>query len=518
MTDAPKKLVTLEQLLELRQQWKEEHQQLVQCHGCFDIVHPGHIRYLKFAKRQGDLLLVSISADSVVNKGYERPYINEMLRAENLASFDFVDYVYIDRHDWAGPVLEDVKPDIYVKGKEYENNQHPAFLREKKLVESYGGKVLFSSGDVVYSSSFIIQQFQERFKLEQTKINFFCEQNDISLKQIEDCLTRFQNNKVLVLGAPIVDSYIHSDVSGVAAESPIMSVTPFHTEHYVGGAGLVACQIKALGAQATLFSAFNERHPHITKIYELLNEFHVPLHCLHIDNRPIYEKKRYIVENKKLLKVNEGSSFPLSTLEHQAFLEKLENVLPDFDAVVLTDFGYGMFGDDLVNKLLELFHEKKVLYYADVSSLGKSNVLKFKKSRTAFPTEQELRFCLGDTESGLSNLASRFFQTTGNHSLILTLGKKGAMAFLNEPNEKDHLPTYYLPSLAGHVMDTVGAGDSLLAVYMLSDLLGNSLPMSLYLGVALASLKVMQMGNSPLPLSEFYSFLESRPELRPEPK
>ena len=90
------KIVDLDRLLALRESLRREGRTLVQCHGCFDIVHPGHIRYLGFAKTQGDVLLVSLSSDRHVNKGYDRPFINENLRAENLAVLEFVDYVYID--------------------------------------------------------------------------------------------------------------------------------------------------------------------------------------------------------------------------------------------------------------------------------------------------------------------------------------------------------------------------------------------------------------------------------------
>ena len=94
---------------------------VVQCHGCFDIVHPGHLRYLEFASRQGDILVVTVTGDSQINKGDQRPYIPEELRAESLAALEFVDYVCVDRAPTAVDLLRAVKPDVYVKGREYEN-------------------------------------------------------------------------------------------------------------------------------------------------------------------------------------------------------------------------------------------------------------------------------------------------------------------------------------------------------------------------------------------------------------
>jgi len=147
------KIKTRDELKKIIQQHKKNGDIIVQCHGCFDVLHPGHIRYLQFAKSLGDILVVSITGDDFIYKGDDRPFIPEELRAEAVASLQFVDYVYLDYESWAGPILKYLKPDIYVKGKEYENIFTGRFGEERKIVESYGGKVYFGSGDVVFSSS-----------------------------------------------------------------------------------------------------------------------------------------------------------------------------------------------------------------------------------------------------------------------------------------------------------------------------------------------------------------------------
>ena len=90
-----KKIIPVDQLREIVQRAQAEGKVVVQCHGCFDILHPGHLRHLAWAKGQGDILIVSVSADKVVNKGFLRPYVPEGLRAENLAALEMVDYVSI---------------------------------------------------------------------------------------------------------------------------------------------------------------------------------------------------------------------------------------------------------------------------------------------------------------------------------------------------------------------------------------------------------------------------------------
>ena len=135
-----RKIVELATLLETLRTRRADGQTVVQCHGCFDIVHPGHVRYLEFASRQGDILVVTLTGDSEITKGDQRPYIPQELRAESLAALEFVDYVYIDPSPTAESVLEAIQPDVYVKGREYETSRDPRFLKERAAVESYGGR------------------------------------------------------------------------------------------------------------------------------------------------------------------------------------------------------------------------------------------------------------------------------------------------------------------------------------------------------------------------------------------
>ena len=154
-----RKIVTLAQLPQAATELRQTDRAIVHCHGCFDIVHPGHLRYLQFARQQGDALVVSLTSDDAIEKSDgTRPYVPQELRAETLASLEFVDLVVIADGPTAEPVIRALRPEIYIKGKEYEGSEHPGFVAEKDLVESLGGQVMFSSGDVVFSSTAILDE------------------------------------------------------------------------------------------------------------------------------------------------------------------------------------------------------------------------------------------------------------------------------------------------------------------------------------------------------------------------
>src|SRR2546428_5402460 len=128
------------------------------CHGVFDIVHPGHVRHLIYAKSKGDILVVSVTSDEHITKANVRPYVPEELRAINLAAFEMVDYVVIDRDPTPINTLRRIQPDYYAKGYEYmAAGIHPRTQEEMDVLESYGGEIIFTPGDVVYSSSQLIE-------------------------------------------------------------------------------------------------------------------------------------------------------------------------------------------------------------------------------------------------------------------------------------------------------------------------------------------------------------------------
>src|SRR3954464_16031684 len=103
---------TLEELLALRNAARADGRIVVHCHGCFDIVHPGHIHHLQYARSLGDMLIVSVSADTHVNKGVNRPLIPDDLRAASLAALECVDAVYLNPDPTAAELLEQLKPAI----------------------------------------------------------------------------------------------------------------------------------------------------------------------------------------------------------------------------------------------------------------------------------------------------------------------------------------------------------------------------------------------------------------------
>ncbi len=154
------KLTSLQELKKIIESLKEKGKKIVLANGCFDIIHAGHVRYLRDAKSRGDILIVALNSDRSVRllKGEGRPLMNELDRAEILSSFEFVDYIVIFDEKDVGNILLELKPHIHAKGSDYTKETVP----EREIVLSYGGKIAICGGKKIRSSSKIIKEISSK--------------------------------------------------------------------------------------------------------------------------------------------------------------------------------------------------------------------------------------------------------------------------------------------------------------------------------------------------------------------
>jgi rfaE bifunctional protein nucleotidyltransferase chain/domain len=157
-----KKLYSLSRLKTLIQAEKNRGKRIVLANGCFDLIHTGHIRYLREAKQRGDLLVLALNSDSSIRrlKGKGRPILDQQERVEILSTFSFVDYLTIFSEDNVEKILLALKPDIHAKGSDYTKETVP----EKETVKSYGGSIAIVGGDKINSTSQIINRIVSQRK------------------------------------------------------------------------------------------------------------------------------------------------------------------------------------------------------------------------------------------------------------------------------------------------------------------------------------------------------------------
>jgi len=153
------KVVILDELALQLRKLKLKGKKIVLCHGCFDLMHPGHIKHFQAAKEMGDILIVTVTPDVYIDKGPGRPAYSQSLRVESIAALECVDYVAINKWPTAEDTLKLLRPDIYVKGQEFKNIEDKTgkIQKEYKLAEELGIEVRFTH-EIVFSSTKLLNQ------------------------------------------------------------------------------------------------------------------------------------------------------------------------------------------------------------------------------------------------------------------------------------------------------------------------------------------------------------------------
>lgn len=236
---------------------KNKKKKIVLCHGVFDLLHLGHIKHFKSAKKFGDYLVVSITTNKFVNKGPGRPIFNQLERLDFLKELKIIDDVVISNSNSAEDVIKVIKPDYYVKGPDYKVNSKDKtkkILLEKKIVEKFGGQIKYTD-DQVFSSSNLINNSRYLFTEEQKKFIKRLK-NKFSYNQIYNEIEKFKTLNVLIVGELIIDKYCFGEIIGKSGKEPHLVLRQNKKEYYLGGTGAIARHISSFVKKINLISPF----------------------------------------------------------------------------------------------------------------------------------------------------------------------------------------------------------------------------------------------------------------------
>lgn len=498
------KIVTTSTLLKKIRKFRIK-KKIAMCHGVFDVVHPGHVRHLAYVKSRAEILIVSITSDKFINKGIYRPHVPQLIRALNLAAFEMVDYVIIDNNKEPLKNILKIKPNFYAKGFEYsKNNMSSETLKEINTLKKIGSKIIFTPGDVVYSSSKLIKDLKPNIVYE--KLYFLLKNHNISFSKISKTIKNLKNHSVHVVGDTIIDKLTYTTLIGGQTKTPTLSLLKINEQKYLGGAGLVALNMKSTGAKV-FFTTILGKDDNANFVKKILKENKIFFKYISESERPTTEKNVFINQSHRILKVD--------TLENklidQNSIEFIKSVIKKTKskAVIFSDFRHGIFNKSNVDELASAIG-KKSLKVADSQVASRwGNIQDFKNFDLITPNEREARFSLADQDSTVNALTELIYKKNNYKNIILKLGDRGLLACdRTDNNEENHLG-YSLDSFVDFVVDPVGSGDALLAYATLSYLETKSLLISSIIGSIAAACSCEKDGNSPITLNEIFNKLEN---------
>jgi rfaE bifunctional protein kinase chain/domain len=466
---------------------------VIMCHGVFDVVHPGHLRHLLYAKSKADILVASVTADAHINKGQYRPHVPQDLRALNLAAFEIVDYVVIDRNATPIQNIEVLQPDFFAKGYEYTASGLPPKTQEElDALRAYGGEVIFTPGDIVYSSTKLIDLAPPSIKNE--KLLTFMDSERLTFDMLRSALQKLGAYRVHVVGDTIVDSYTQGAMIGGQTKTPTMSVLYERRDDYIGGAAVVAEHIRAAGAEVVFSTVLGDDR---FKDFVLNGLESRGIECRAVVDatRPTTNKNAIVAGGYRLLK--------LDTLDNRSIsdeiLERLAAGIRDIqcDAIVFSDFRHGIFNRRTIPRLIGAV-ASGVFKVADSQVASRwGNITDFQDFDLITPNEREARFALADQDSGIRPLASALYDAARCKTLILKLGERGVLTCKSAEHES--LDSFIVvDSFVDRVVDAVGAGDALLAYATLAKLATGSDSIATILGSLAAACECEVDGNVPV--------------------
>ena len=461
---------------------------LVFVSGNFNTIHPGHLRLLRFAAECGDFLVAGIANDSS-----EGALVPADLRLDGVKSISFINHAFVLQTS-PEQFIRALQPDVVVKGKEHEARINP----EQLAVESYGGQLIFSSGEMRFSSIDLLKREMAEPNLSSiVRPQDFPGRHGFTMADLRDIVKKFKGFRVTVVGDLIVDEYITCDAIGMSQEDPTLVVTPIQNQLFIGGAGIVAAHGQTLGADVRYVSVSGiDATARFAR--DKLEEYGVSASIFEDDSRPTTLKQRFRASGKTLLRVSHLRQHDVSRDIAQKLSDSIKAALPKTDLLIFSDFNYGCLPQALVVEITEECKRRNILMVADSQSSSQiGDVSRFTDMMLLTPTEREARLAVRDFDSGLVVLAEKLRKKARAKNITLTLGAEGLLAHAATAN-KDEWLTDRLPAMNLAPKDSAGAGDSLLIASSMAMAVGANIWQSMYLGSIAAACQVSRVGNMPL--------------------
>ena len=487
-----KKIIHLSDLKNLIDTLKKKGKKIVQCHGVFDLIHIGHLKHFKSAKKFGDILIVSVTPDKFVQKGFNRPYFNSSQRLESLSSIEDIDYVILNSTKNAVDIIKKIKPNFYCKGPDYKNFKDDItneIKNELNAVKKFGGKLVFSE-DPMYSSSTILNNETNLFSSNQ-KLFINKIRSQINVADLNKKIEKLKKLKVLILGEAIIDKYVFCEALGKSGKEPHLVLRDLNEQTYSGGVIAVAKNLADFCKKITVISALGKKKEYENYIKKNLSK-NINTKFLYRSNTPTIVKTRYIeyISNYKLLGVYTLNDEALSEKEEIQFQKMINKEISKHDVVIVSDYGHGLISKKTARLLCKQSKFLALNAQSNSSNVGYHSIQKYKNVDCVVMNETELRHELRDKNESTLVLAKKLSSIINIDNIIITKGSSGAIMY-NSRNKK----YYSCPAFAMKVVDKVGAGDTMLSIISIFLKLKFSNITSIFISSLAAALNVEEMSN-----------------------
>ena len=484
------KLISMKTLARTVSAHKQAGRTVVHCHGVFDLLHIGHIRYFEQAKQLGQVLIVTVTPDRFVDKGPYRPAFEENLRAEAVASLHCVDHVAINTWPTAEETLRLLRPDVYVKGSEFKNLDDTTgkIGREAAVVKEIGARLAFTD-DIVFSSTHLINRYLSNFPKE---INQYLEvfRSRHTVEQIHETIEKMHTLRALVVGDTILDEYQYCNAIGKSSKDPALVLKFQSKDLFAGGVLAVANHVAGFAEHVGLATVLGEQESREAFVREQLLS-NISPHLFFKPGAPTTVKSRFVdaYSFNKVFEVYIMDDTGLPELEDAKLAGWLEEHIDQYDVVIASDFGHGAISPRIRELLIDRARFLAVNTQSNAGNLGLHTLSKYRRADYVSIAEHEIRLDARDRSGPVIPMMQSVAERLGCGCIMVTRGRNGCTVWRKEEG------FVKVPALARNVVDRVGAGDAVLSVTSLATHLGVSAELLGFIGNVVGALAVEVIGN-----------------------
>lgn len=501
------KIVSLNELEKIVHALKKQGKTIVQCHGVFDLMHPGHILHFDAAKREGDVLVVTLTRDEHVGKGPGRPVFNQRLRAESVAALASVDYVAVNEWPTAIETIKKIKPNVYAKGSDYENPEDDLtgkIMDEEKAVRSVGGRIHFTH-EISFSSTEILNRHYMVYP-DQAQLFLESFRKKYDPNQVIETLKELQDLKALVIGETIIDEYHFCHPMGKSPKENIVASKYLREEAFTGGILACANHLAGFCNSVDMITCLGKKDSYEDFILEHLKP-HIKAKLFFREDAPTIVKRRYVWDPflVKMFEVVFLDDTPTPPAVEKEILKTLEKTIKNYDIVLVADYGHGFFTPAIINLLSKKAKFLAVNTQTNSANTGYNTISKYPHADYVCIDEPEMRLAHQNKFGKLEDLIEKTAKQLRCDYVTVTRGHLGSLVY----SKKDGFFT--TPIFSKEIVDRVGAGDAFLAVT--APCVAKNVPPELigFIGNTVGALAVRIVGNrtpiEPVPLFKFITAL-----------
>jgi len=433
---------------------------IVLCHGVFDLLHIGHIKYFEEAKEQGDILVVTVTPDRYVHKGPGRPHFSETLRLEAIAALEVVDYVSLNLWPTAVETITLLKPDIYAKGPDYLDQAKDLtgkIQEEEEAVRSIGGRLFITKGPVFSSSTLLNKSFSGYSDELLSYLESFSGKH--SAEEVISWLKALSNLRVLVIGETIIDRYTYCQPIGMVTKDPIIAAKYLHEEWFAGGIIAVANHVAGFCKKVELITMLGEMDSHEQFIRSHLKEEINP-HFIYKKDSPTIVKQRFVdlYLNQKLFEVHSINDEFINSKMNDELLRLVHSITADIDLIIAVDFGHGLFSKAFIGAITNTDIFTAVNTQTNAGNRGFNVISRYPKVNYVCLNSLELNLEERDRSGDIENKIQSVATKVSARNVLITQGKYGTIYYDKGTGFSR------TPAFANNVVDRIGAGDAIISI------------------------------------------------------